>query len=74
MLFSLLEEQAPLLTYYWKYRFAFPDRPNELLESLQERQAGALQRVLAGKELYTVTHPYPAPIPAMYEAMAPYLS
>jgi hypothetical protein len=74
MLFSLLEEQMPLLSYYWKYRFAFPDQPNERLETLPQRQASALQRALAGKELYTVTHPYPAPIPAMVEAMAPYLA
>lgn len=74
MLFSLLEEQMPLLAYYWKYRFAFPGRPNELLETLEQRQAAALQRVLAGKELYTVTHPYPAPIPALVAAMAPYLA
>lgn len=74
MLFSLLEEQMPLLSYYWKYRFAFPERPNELLETVQQRQAEALQRVLAGKELYIVTHPYPAPIPAMVAAMAPVLA
>lgn len=74
MLYSLLEEQMPLLSYYWKYRFAFPGRPNELLETVQQRQAAALQRVLAGKELYVVTHPYPAPIPAMYAAMAPVLA
>lgn len=74
MRFSLQEEQEPLLAYYRQYRFAFPDQPNELIENAGRLQAEALQRALAGKEAYAVFHPYPAPIPAMYTAMEPYLS
>ena len=73
MLFSLQEELEPLLATYRQYRFAFPYQPNELIENAAALQAEILQRALVGKEAYTVSHPYPAPIPAMAAAMEPYL-
>jgi hypothetical protein len=73
MLFSLQEEQQPLEGYYRKFRFAFPECRNDLLESSAERQRALLDKALAGKECYVVYHPYPAPIPEMFEAMRPHL-
>lgn len=74
MLFSLQEELAPLLATYRQYRFAFPYQPGELVENAAALQREILQRALAGRAAYTVSHPYPAPIPAMVAAMEPYLS
>ncbi len=73
MLFSLQEEYQPFLSYYWKFRFAFPGRANELIDCLQQVQAQALLRALTGKEAYAVYHPYPAPIQRMFTAMLPYV-
>lgn len=73
MLFSLQEEQQPLESYYRKFRFAFPECRSELLENSAERQRALLDNTLAGKECYAVYHPYPAPIPEMFEAMRPHV-
>ena len=51
------------------FRFAFPDRSNPFLQNAEASQRSALERAFAGKEAYIVSHPYPAPIPAVYEAM-----
>lgn len=73
MVNSLLEERKDLLSYYWKYRFAFPDARNELIEETEERQRSLLRRVLAGKDTSVVFHPYPVSIPALYDAIHPHL-
>jgi len=73
MVFSLQEERMEFMAYYLKFRFAFPDRRNELIEQAEERQRQVLQRVLADKEAYTVYHPYPVSIPALFEAINPFL-
>ncbi len=69
MVFSLQEEQRHLQSLYRQFRFAFPDAANDLLEQSEEMQAARLQNMLAGKEAYLVSHPYPAPIEAMTAAM-----
>ena len=69
MVFSLQDEQARLQEYYWKYRFAFPDRPNSILESSLERQQEALHRLLEGKRAFDVRHPHPFSIPELFEAL-----
>ena len=69
MVFSLQEEQRQFLSLYRQFRFAFPDAANELIESSPHLQARRLQEMLAGKEAYVVTHPYPVPIKEMVTAM-----
>ncbi|MGH3035376.1 MAG: hypothetical protein ACRDON_12600 [Gaiellaceae bacterium] len=72
MVFSLQHERLPFMTYYLMFRFAFPDRRNPVIEEAEELQREALERVLAGKPAYAVYHPYPASIPALFDAMSPY--
>ncbi len=72
MVFSLEEERAVLLSTYWKFRFAFPDRKNQLIEDTEQIQRELLLQMMKEKEVYSVYHPYPVAIPALYEAMAPY--
>ena len=69
MVFSHQHERLELISHYLMYRFAFPGRSNAVLEDAEASQRAALERAFAGKEAYIVAHPYPAPIPAVYEAM-----
>jgi hypothetical protein len=72
MVFSLQHERLAFMTYYLQFRFAFPDQRNPVVEEAEELQREALERVLAGKPAYAVYHPYPASIPALFDAMSPY--
>lgn len=67
MVFSLQEERQEFMSYYMKYRFAFPERSNPLLDQVEEIQRSLLLKVLAGKDTYSVYHPYPVSIPALFE-------
>ncbi len=73
MVFSLQHERLDFMAYYLKFRFAFPDAPNPLIEQVEELQREALVRVLAGKDAYVVYHPYPVPIPSLFDAIGPLL-
>lgn len=67
MVFSLQEERKDFMSYYLKYRFAFPDRSNPFIEQAEEIQRTILIKVLSGKDSYAVYHSYPVSIPALYE-------
>jgi hypothetical protein len=69
MVFSLQHERLDLVSHYLMFCFAFPGRSNPVLQNAEAAQRTALERAFAGKETYVVSHPYPAPIPAVYEAM-----
>ena len=73
MVFSLQEEMSNFLSYYRKYRFAFPEARSEIVEQSQQLQRVALDRVLEGKDCYEVYHPYPVSIPRLFEAVEPYV-
>jgi hypothetical protein len=72
MVFSLAEERSELLSLYRKFRFAFPQARNPLLDECEARERALLERALASLEAYEVLHPYPVSIPALYRAMAPH--
>jgi hypothetical protein len=72
MVFSLQEERVGFLSYYWKYRFAFPDCANPLIDQSEEIQRRILLKLFEGKEAYAVYHPYPFSIPALFEVIRPY--
>ncbi len=73
MVFSLQEERLEFMSYYFKFRFAFPTVRNELIEAVEERQRELLTRQLAGKAAYVVYHPYPVFIPQLFDAMSPFV-
>ncbi len=73
MVFSLQYEQMNFLSYYWAFRFAFPQRRNEILERAQDLQRERLFQILANKESWAVYHPYPISLPALHEAVCPFL-
>jgi hypothetical protein len=72
MLFSLEEERLNFLSYYLKFRFAFPAAANELIERRQEIERQMLPAALAGKPTYAVYHPYPVAIPSLFDALNAY--
>ena len=73
MIYSLRIERSEFLDYYTKFRFAFPRRPNELIEKADEIERDILMRALADKEAYAVYHPYPVSIPVLFDAIRPLL-
>lgn len=72
MIFSLQEERKDFMSYYLKYRFAFPERSNSFIDQAEDVQRRMLLKVVAGKEAYAVYHPYPVSIPALFEISHPY--
>jgi hypothetical protein len=69
---SLRYERAPLIAVYEQFRFAFPDRTNQLIDEAPAREAGALRRVLDGRDALAVDHPYPVRFEALFDAMRPH--
>jgi hypothetical protein len=72
IVFSLQEERMEFMSYYLKYRFAFPECPNLLIDQAEEIQRRMLLKILADKDTYSVYHPYPFSIPALFDAIRPY--
>ena len=72
MVFSLQEERSEFLSYYQKFRFAFPEFSNPFIDQIEETQRRILTNVLAGKEAYAVYHPYPFSLPKLFEVTRPY--
>ncbi|HWR36966.1 MAG TPA: hypothetical protein VN622_13980 [Clostridia bacterium] len=71
---SVRYEQLVLMSAYLEFKFAFPEKRNEFLENAHELEHDLLCRALAGKEAYTVKHPYPVRFDELYRAMIPCLA
>jgi hypothetical protein len=74
LVFSLHAERRRLIEHYVAFRFGFPDKRNELLEAASEIEREILLRLLADVDSYVVYHPFPAPVDALFTAMAPVLT
>ncbi len=72
IVFSLQEERNEFMSYYLKYRFAFPECSNHLIDQAEGIQREMIIKALAGKEAYAVYHPYPFSIPSLFETIRPY--
>jgi hypothetical protein len=57
------------MSYYRKFRFAFPDRSNALIDRADSLQQEMLGKALEGKQAYAAHHPYPVAIPLLFEAI-----
>lgn len=73
MVFSLQEERRTFLSYYHKFRFAFPDARNPFIDEVAEVERALLTRLLAHKAAHGVYHPYPVELPALFSAIVPLL-
>ena len=72
MVFSLQEERKEFMSYYLKYRFAFPNQSNSFIDHVEETQHNLLSKALAGKKAYALIHPYPVSIPRLFEVSHSY--
>jgi hypothetical protein len=72
MVFSLQEERREFLSYYRRFRFAFPECSNALIDEAEAIQRQSLTKILAGKEAYSVYHPYPFSLAELFEVTVPY--
>ena len=70
MTFSHQHHRQGLLAAYYQYRFAFPERPSELMETLEARERRLLQAALSSVSAYEVLHPARPRIDEMGDAMA----
>jgi predicted ATP-grasp superfamily ATP-dependent carboligase len=68
---SVMYELQPLLSSYLAWRFAFPDRRNDLLERAAAILPAQLEHVLGGRDAHVVRHPYPCRLTSLFDAMAP---
>src|SRR5204863_6464601 len=66
------EELKSLDETYRAFLFAFPGKPNQLIESAHQLQSSILGRALGKIDSYIVRHPYPVYFPALHEAMRPF--
>ena len=73
MVASLKFEFTRFMEHYHAFRFAFPDRVNQLIENASTRQYELLECALAGKTAYCVRHPYPLSFDKLYEIMQPHV-
>jgi hypothetical protein len=71
---SFLFELADLFAHYRRFRFAFPDRRNVLIDQLETRYEAAVSAALAGVPAIAVSHPYPLQIARLYDVIAPALA
>lgn len=71
---SVRFEWHDMLGAYQAFRFAFPDRRNALLDTLEDCHTDALVRVLESVPGSLLTHPYPPRISRLFDALAPRLA
>jgi hypothetical protein len=69
--FSLQQERSNFMSYYRKFRFAFPEKQNRLIDSADDIERERLRQAFENKECYAVHHPYPVSIPALFDAVRP---
>jgi hypothetical protein len=73
LLFSIRAERQSLRRLYYAFRFAFPDDAEVFSEQSEEAETDRLARALEGTETYALYHPFPAPVVAIHDALAPVL-
>ncbi len=66
-------EQIRLLEHYLAFKFAYPEVTNPIIEASFDSQYEILSQALAGKDTYTVWHPYPLVFSELYEEIEPFL-
>jgi hypothetical protein len=71
--FSLEHERLDLVAAYLKFRYAFPEATNVLLEGAAERERSLLTEALSGRPTLLVEHPYPPDISELTDAIAHHL-
>jgi hypothetical protein len=63
----------PLFEHYLGYRFAFPQRTSELLETAESQAYALLRRGLRGRDSFVLRHPHPVSLEELRRAMRPFV-
>jgi len=71
---SVQFEQLAFFKHYLAFKFVFPDRHADFMETIAERQQEILRRALSGKEAFLVSHPYPVSLSELSSHMVPVLT
>jgi hypothetical protein len=71
MAFSAQEERSNFMSYYRKFRFAFPDKNSPLIDAADDIEREQLSDAFENRECHEVLHPYPVSIPALFDAVRP---
>lgn len=74
MVHSLAYERSELLATYLQHRYAFPDRRSALVEGASALEGERLAARLAGRRAFSLEHPYPVEIDALFRTLAPALA
>ena len=73
MIFCIRCERLGLTSQYLASTFAARECETHFLRQLTNWKGRILDRALAGKEAYTVRHPYPVSLDRLFEAMKPFV-
>lgn len=73
LLFSIRAERLPLRRLYYSFRYAFPEQAAVFGEEAEEVETERLLQALEGAETYALYHPFPVPVGAIHDALAPVL-
>lgn len=73
LLFSIRAERLPLWRLYYAFRYAFPEQAEVFGEEAEEAERERLVEALEGTETYALYHPFPVPVRAIHDALAPVL-
>jgi hypothetical protein len=71
LMFSLRAELLRIRSFLLAFRFAFPNQRHPLAEAHDDAEEETLARALERTETYALYHPFPAPVEALHDAMAP---
>lgn len=74
MAFSLQEERSGFDSFYRRFRFAYPERANPLIDRAAQIETARLRQMLDRRPCHVLLHPYPPSIAALFAAAAPLFS
>jgi hypothetical protein len=71
LMFSLRAERLRIWSFCLAFRFAFPDQLGSFIEAAGNTEEETLASALELSETYALYHPFPVPVEAVHDAIAP---
>jgi hypothetical protein len=68
-----VHHRREFLDAYWRFRYAFPDRRNPLVDAMEERELELLETTIGEREVIRVEHPKPVDLGRLADAMSRHL-
>jgi hypothetical protein len=73
MAIAHVHHRREFLDAYWRFCYAFPERRNGLVDTMEERERTLLAAMVADREIVRIEHPKPVDLDALADAMAPHI-